>query len=69
MSEIENGLKVRKVAKIRDRYNQVPHLTQDATWKSDKNTTKQHKQCTTIHILLYLKVPTLAVSNSVSMMT
>ena len=30
-------LKVRKVAKIRNRYNQVPHLTQDTTWESDKN--------------------------------
>ena len=30
--------KVRKVAKIRNRYNQVPHLTQDTTWESDKNT-------------------------------
>ena len=29
-------IKVRKVAKIRDRYNQVPHLTQDTTWESDK---------------------------------
>ena len=31
-------LKVRKMAKIRKRYNQVPHLTQDTTWKSNKNT-------------------------------
>ena len=23
---------------IRDRYNQVPHLTQDTTWEGDKNT-------------------------------
>ena len=28
--------KVRKVAKIRNQYNQVPHLTQDTTWESDK---------------------------------
>ena len=28
--------KERKVAKIRNRYNQVPHLTQDTTWASDK---------------------------------
>ena len=27
---------VRKVAKIRNRYNQVPHLTQDSTWKATK---------------------------------
>ena len=30
--------KVRKVAKIRN-----PHLTQDTTWESDKNTIKHHK--------------------------
>ena len=29
---------------IRKRYNQVPHLTQDATWESDRNTIKHHKQ-------------------------
>ena len=31
-------MKVRKTAKIRKRYNQVPHLTQDTTWESNKNT-------------------------------
>ena len=31
-------VKVRKTAKIRKRYNQVPHLTQDTTWESNKNT-------------------------------
>ena len=31
-------------AKIRARYNQVPHLTQDTTWESDKNTRKHHIQ-------------------------
>ena len=30
--------KVRKEAKIRKRYNQVPHSTQDTTWESNKNT-------------------------------
>ena len=30
--------KVRKAAKIRNRYNQVPHRTQDTTWESDKIT-------------------------------
>ena len=30
-------LKVRKTAKIRKRYNQVPHLPQDTTWESNKN--------------------------------
>ena len=28
---------VRKTAKIRNQYNQVPHLTQDTTWESDKS--------------------------------
>ena len=28
--------KVRKNAKIRNRYNQVPHLIQDIEWESDK---------------------------------
>ena len=28
--------KVRKAAKIMKRYNQVPYLTQDTTWESDK---------------------------------
>ena len=30
--------KVSKGAKIRNRYNQVPHLTQDTKWESDKLT-------------------------------
>ena len=30
-------IKVRKTAKTRKWYNQVPHLTQDTTWESDKN--------------------------------
>ena len=34
----------RKKAKIRERYNQVPQLTQDIVWESDKNTTKRHIQ-------------------------
>ena len=36
--------KVRKAAKIRDRYNQVIHLPPDTTWESDKNTIKHLKQ-------------------------
>ena len=40
----ELNKKVSKKAKIRNRYNQVPHLTQDTTWKSDINTIKHHKQ-------------------------
>ena len=35
--------KERKVAKIRKRCNQVPHLTQGTTSESDKNTIKHHK--------------------------
>ena len=31
-------IKVRKEAKIMKRYNQVPHLTQDTAWESNKNT-------------------------------
>ena len=37
-------IKVRKKAKIRNLYNQVPHLTQDTTWDSDDNTRKYHIQ-------------------------
>ena len=37
-------VKVRKKAKIRNRYNQAQHLTKDTTWKSDKNTIKRHIQ-------------------------
>ena len=33
-----------KEAKIRNQYNQVPHLTQDTTWESDKNTIKHNIQ-------------------------
>ena len=32
------SMKIRKTVKIRKRYNQVPHLTQDTTWESNKNT-------------------------------
>ena len=39
-----NTFKVRKKAKIRNRYNQAPHLTQDTKRESDKNTIKHHKQ-------------------------
>ena len=34
--------KVSKKAKIRNQCNQVPHLNQDTTWESDKNTRKDH---------------------------
>ena len=40
-------LKVIKAAKIRSQYAQVPHLTQDITWESEKNTIKHHK-----HVIL-----------------
>ena len=48
LSEIHKGalyscLKVRKRAKIRKRYNQVPHLTQDTTWESNNNTININK--------------------------
>ena len=33
-----------KKAKNRNRYNQVPHLTQDTTWQGDKTTIKHHIQ-------------------------
>ena len=36
--------KVSKKAKIRNQYNQVPHLTQDTTLKSDENIRKLHIQ-------------------------
>ena len=35
--------KVRKKAKIRNRYNEVPHLTQDTTWERGQKThTRKH---------------------------
>ena len=42
-------LEVRKEAKIRNRYNQVPHLTRDSTCKSDKNTIKHHNTNLTLN--------------------
>ena len=36
--------KSKKKAKIRNRYNQVQHLTRDTLWESDKNTRKHHTQ-------------------------
>ena len=35
-------MKVRK--KAQNRYNQVPHLTQDITWERDNNTRKHYSQ-------------------------
>ena len=37
-------IKVRKTARIRNRYNQVPHLSHDTKWESNKITKKHHKQ-------------------------
>ena len=37
-------MKVRNAAKIRNQYSQVPHLTQDITWESDKNTIEHYTQ-------------------------
>ena len=37
-------IKVRKTAKIRNQYNQAPHLAQNTTWEIDKNTIKHHIQ-------------------------
>ena len=37
-----NESEVRKKAKIRNRYNQVPRLTKDIVWESNKNTRKHH---------------------------
>ena len=31
-------MNVRTMAKIRKRYSQVPHLTQNTTWEGNKNT-------------------------------
>ena len=37
-------IKLRKKAKIRNQYNQAPHLNQNTTWESDKNTIKYRIQ-------------------------
>ena len=34
----------KKGTQIRNRYNQVPHLTKDTKWESYKNTIKHHKR-------------------------
>ena len=36
LQKIDNTCNVRKVAKIKNRCIQVPHLTQATTWESDK---------------------------------
>ena len=37
-------MEVRKAAKIRNQYNQVPDLTQVTTWESNKNTNITNKK-------------------------
>ena len=39
-----HGEAKKKLAKLRNRYNLVPRLTNDTTWESDKNTIKHHKR-------------------------
>ena len=43
-SWVQDLYKVRKKAKIRNRYNQIPHLTQSTILESDKNTRKHRIQ-------------------------
>ena len=40
----QQGVKERKTTKIRNQYDQVPHLTQDTKWKSGKITIRHHKE-------------------------
>ena len=37
-------IKLRKMAEIKKRYNQVPHLTKDTKWESNKKYDKHHQQ-------------------------
>ena len=41
---VHMGKKVCKTAKIRNRYNQVPHLIKDTLWESDKKKTSDTKE-------------------------
>ena len=38
------SMEVRKTARIRNQCNQVPHLSQDIKWESDKLTVRHHKR-------------------------
>ena len=40
----KNNFEVRKAANIKNRYNQVSHLSLATIWESGKNTSKHHKQ-------------------------
>ena len=44
MTNTFQSCNVREKAKIGNRYNQVPHLTQDIIWESDKSTRKCYTQ-------------------------
>ena len=44
MRAVALSTRVSKNANIKNRYNQVPHLTQETTWERDKNTRKHHTQ-------------------------
>ena len=39
-----NRSKVKRKAKIRNRYNQIPHLTRDTIWESDKTKETQNSK-------------------------
>ena len=41
---MQRAYTVWKRAKIRNQYNQVPHLTQETTWESNTHTIRYHKQ-------------------------
>ena len=40
---LSHDSEVREMAKIRKRYNQIPRLTQDTTWESNKKYNKHHQ--------------------------
>ena len=44
MFHISFLVKLNKKAKIRNRYNQVPHLTRAIIWESDKTQAKHHRK-------------------------
>ena len=50
-------LTVRKMAKIRKQYNQVPHLTQDTTCESNKNTINITNKSQEVSLSYNLKSP------------
>ena len=41
---VTSTIEVSQGAKVRNRYNQVPHLTQDTNLESDKLTVRHHKR-------------------------